>query len=533
MSYASGQLTTARKITKKRLIQANNIAMQFYSEQLLSPEGVTARDILKRHGFDRRVQFHNVGYSPRGGSHLITLLRAKGFSEEEMRASGLVAERSGGASDRFQGRLMWPICDIAGSSIGFDAHRLYEDDKGPISIITPETLIFKKDQAFYGIDSSKKNISRSGHVLVVENHFDVIACRTSGVGDAVSTCGTSVLGRQHIDTLKALAPERPIQITFAVSDSGVATKIARILFEQLGDTARIMMYPSTYSSLWHVRSQSGSTAVRELRSFGEPLSHIVIRDIANRHPVQTSGGKSKALDEAVQFITQLMDPTARQAALALAVELDILDSKTAVEYLSDISDQPSKDPDSSSSKSTLAAAPSARIPAEELRSSTPSRSRLDLRSPVHRVERELLKLALQHPHLVSPAFDAYSEDEFTAPPYAAVRQAIASAGGTENADDAYLTRVCNFAPHDSIRILITELATEALHSRRPPDEQYAGMQLAAVRIQAVERRIREVRSDLTQLGPLAEAEVLATVQKKLWALQQYSQRLRELGPSAL
>src|SRR5690606_41463197 len=56
---------------------------------------------------------------------------------------------------------------------------------------------------------------------------------------------------------------------------------------------------------------------------------------------------------------------------------------------------------------------------------------LNLRNPVFATERELLKLALQRPELVSPAFDAYGVDEFTAPPYAAVRQAIMDAGGAQ------------------------------------------------------------------------------------------------------
>ncbi|MCZ9338452.1 DNA primase, partial [Streptomyces sp. TRM76130] len=85
------------------------------------------------------------------------------------------------------------------------------------------------------------------------------------------------------------------------------------------------------------------------------------------------------------------------------------------------------------------------------------------------------KLALQRPELVSPAFDAYGVDEFTAPPYAAVRQAILDAGGAEHGVEdpqEYLVRVREAAPDDTVRAMVTELAVEAI-MRRAVDEVYA------------------------------------------------------------
>lgn len=101
---------------------------------------------------------------------------------------------------------------------------------------------------------------------------------------------------------------------------------------------------------------------------------------------------------------------------------------------------------------------------------------LNLRSPAHRTERELLKLALQRPELVSPAFDAYGVDEFTAPPYAAVRRAVEDAGGAEQGIESapeYLARVREAAPNDAVRALVTELAVEVFHGKSI-DEAYAG-----------------------------------------------------------
>jgi DNA primase len=161
---------------------------------------------------------------------------------------------------------------------------------------------------------------------------------------------------------------------------------------------------------------------------------------------------------------------------------------------------------------------------------------LNLRNPVYATERELLKLALQRPELVSPAFDAYGVDEFTAPPYAAVRQAILDAGGAEYGvgdPHEYLARVREAAPDDTVRAMVTELAVEAILLRREVDEPYAGAQLVTVRRRAVERRIRDLQSTVARLSTGGDPAQLAAHQNELWILQQYDQSLRERGAAAL
>lgn len=160
---------------------------------------------------------------------------------------------------------------------------------------------------------------------------------------------------------------------------------------------------------------------------------------------------------------------------------------------------------------------------------------LTLRNPVYATERELLKVALQRPDLVSPAFDAYGIDEFTAAPYAAVRQAIMDAGGVEyGVQDSqdYLVRVREAAPDDVVRAMVTELAVEAI-MRRTVDDVYASTVLVQVRRRAVDRRIQEVQGTLIRLGNGGDPAHLAAVQNEVWVLQQYSQGLREHGAAAL
>ncbi|MGN5633980.1 DNA primase, partial [Streptomyces sp. AC154] len=167
--------------------------------------------------------------------------------------------------------------------------------------------------------------------------------------------------------------------------------------------------------------------------------------------------------------------------------------------------------------------------------SGPSGPALNLRSPAHRTERELLKLALQKPALVSPAFDAYGVDEFTAPPYAAVRQCIAEAGGAELGvpeTREYLVQVLDATPNETVRKLVTELAVEVFHGKSI-DEAYAGEHLVKVRLRAVDRRIDDVQGSLARLGSNVAPDHLAAAQNEVWVLQQYAQSLRNSGADAL
>ena len=113
---------------RSRLVEANRVAQEFYADQLRGPEAQVARQFLLDRGFDGSVaETFGNGYAPRDGEALLRVLRQKGFSDEESVASGLVAiGRS--AYDRFRGRLLWPIRDASGDTIGFGARRIHDDD---------------------------------------------------------------------------------------------------------------------------------------------------------------------------------------------------------------------------------------------------------------------------------------------------------------------------------------------------------------------------------------------------------------------
>ncbi|GAA2432942.1 DNA primase [Streptomyces lavendulocolor] len=518
-----------------RLIEAHKAAALFYVEQLDSAEAEIGRKFLAERGFDQAAAQHfAVGYSPAGWDHLTRHLRGKGFSDKELIVSGLVQEGRRGPIDRFRGRLMWPIRDVGGDVVGFGARKLRDDDNGPKYLNTPETPIYKKSQVLYGIDLAKKDIAKSSRAVVVEGYTDVMACHLAGVTTAIATCGTA-FGGDHIKILRRLLMDNgSARVIFTFDGDAAGQKAALRAFEddqKFAAETYIAIAPDGMDPC-ELRLAKGDEAVADLVEPRTPLFEFALRQIVGRYDLETPAGRAAALDEAAPVVARIKNIASQhEVAVQLAGMLGILDTQFVVKRVAQFArwarDRGGRGP-------APAARPGAAAPVPQA-PAAPSGPALNLRSPAHRTERELLKLALQHPALVSPAFDAYGADEFTAPPYAAVRRTIAEAGGAEqgigNAAE-YLARVRDAAPDDTVRALVTELAVEVIHGRTV-DETYAGDQLVQVRLRAVDRRIRDVQGSLARLGTHGDPDHLAAVQNELWVLQQYGQSLRNHGAAAL
>ncbi|MEU3344320.1 DNA primase [Streptomyces sp. NPDC006700] len=539
LRYEEGGYNPAHQRGERiRLVEAHKLAADWYAEQLAhSAEAETGRVFLAERGFDQGAALHfGVGYSPQGWDHLARFLRGKGFTDKELILSGLAQEGRRGPIDRFRGRLMWPIRDIGGDVVGFGARKLYEADNGPKYLNTPDTAIYKKSQVLYGIDLAKKEIAKTSRAVVVEGYTDVMACHLAGVPIAIATCGTA-FGGDHIKILRRLLMDNgSARVIFTFDGDAAGQKAALRAFEddqKFAAETYIAIAPDGMDPC-DLRLAKGDEAVADLVEPRTPLFEFALRQIVARYDLDTPAGRASALDEAAPVVARIKNSGAQhEVAVQLAGLLGILDTQFVVKRVAQLArwarerggrgpapDQRQRGPQQQYAPTS----PAPRGPA------------LNLRNPVFATERELLKLALQRPELVSPAFDAYGVDEFTAPPYAAVRQAVLDAGGAENGvgdPQEYLARVREAAPDDAVRAMVTELAVEAILLRRAVDEAYAGAQLVTVRRRAVERHIRDLQSTVARLGTGGDPAQLASTQNELWVLQQYDQALRERGVAAL
>ncbi|WP_255951424.1 DNA primase [Streptomyces odontomachi] len=519
-----------------RLVEAHKFAAQYYAEQLdSSPEAEAGRLFLAERGFDQASAVHfGVGYSPAGWDHLTRYLRGKGFTDRELLLSGLSQEGRRGPIDRFRGRLMWPIRDIAGDVVGFGARRLRDDDTGPKYLNTPDTAIYKKSQVLYGIDLAKKEIAKASRAVVVEGYTDVMACHLAGVPTAIATCGTA-FGSEHIKILRRLLMDNgSARVIFTFDGDAAGQKAALRAFEddqKFAAETYIAIAPDGMDPC-ELRLAKGDDTVRDLVQPRTPLFEFALRQIVARYDLETPAGRAAALDEAAPVVARIKDrSTRREVAVQLAGLVGILDPEFVVDKVGYLSRR-------GGGGGGRAAGQRPAAPEQAYPSGARTGARgpaLTLRNPVFKTERELLKLALQYPELVSPAFDAYEADEFTAPPYTAVRIAIEEAGGAEHGSQdpqAYLVRVREAAPDDAVRAMVTELAVEPV-LRKTVDAVYVNELLVTVRLRAVERRVRDIQITLTRLSTSGDPAQLAAVQNELWVLQKYGQSLRERGADAL
>ncbi len=137
-----------------------------------------------------------VGYAPSAWDTVLMRGQRAGFNVDELRGVGLAQRgKGGGEYDRFRSRIMFPIRDRRGRTLGFGG-RAMRSDQGAKYVNTAETDFFHKSQMLYGIDLAKAAIAKAGRAVVVEGYTDVLALHQAGIEEAVGVMGTAITEEQ-------------------------------------------------------------------------------------------------------------------------------------------------------------------------------------------------------------------------------------------------------------------------------------------------------------------------------------------------
>ena len=302
---------------RARLYAANAAAAEWFRSQLLRPEADVGRRFLGERGFDAGAAAHfGVGYAPKGWSGLLDHLTGQGFTREELLAAGLVSQGQRGVYDRFRGRVIWPIRDIAGQTLGFGARRLFEDDNGPKYLNTPETVLYRKTQVLYGLDLAKRDISRGDprRVVVVEGYTDVMACHLAGVTTAVATCGTA-FGADHMGILRrVIGDDAAAEVVFTFDPDAAGQKAAVRAFAStkgLQAQSFVAVGPEGLDPC-DLRLRRGDGAVRALMETKVPMFEFVIDQRLSGFELRSVEGRIGALRSASPVVAELRDAIVRR-----------------------------------------------------------------------------------------------------------------------------------------------------------------------------------------------------------------------------
>ena len=179
-----------------RLVEINDIAVQFFQARLWGSGGKPALDYLRNRGLaDRTIENAQLGWAPDGWDALGKHLRQRGIAEQDLVEVGLASRReSGGTYDRFRGRIIFPIRNQAGQVLGFGGRNL--GDEHPKYLNSPETPIFSKGACLYLIDSAVQAIRERGEVVIVEGYMDALVAHQHDDVNVVATLGTALTEQQ-------------------------------------------------------------------------------------------------------------------------------------------------------------------------------------------------------------------------------------------------------------------------------------------------------------------------------------------------
>ena len=293
---------------QERLWALSKEAARFFHTQLFVPAGAQGLDYARKRGMSKStLTKFGIGFAPDGWTALTDAMKAKGYTEEELKESGLVSvsSKNGRLYDRFRNRLMFPIIDVRGNVIGFGGRVM--DDSTPKYLNSPETVIFNKRKNLFALNLAKK--SKLGYLILVEGYMDAVALHQYGFDCAVASLGTS-LTEEHAALLSRYTEQ--VVLIYDGDEAGQrATRRAIPMLERVGIQVKVL------------RMRDAKDPDEFLKKFGADKFKVLLEESANRVEYQLDAirrkfdlgeddQRVKFIQEAAELISSLGSPVQRE-----------------------------------------------------------------------------------------------------------------------------------------------------------------------------------------------------------------------------
>ena len=325
--------TAADRQRKDRLQSLYDLlsrAEHFYAQQLRqAPEKQKAVNYLKGRGLSGEIaKRFALGFAPPGFDNLISGLSLTEAGLEQALTAGLLVRRedTGRVYDKFRDRIIFPIRDTRGRTIGFGG-RLLGDGK-PKYLNSPETPVFHKGQELYGLWEWRQSRDRSDRLYVVEGYMDVIALAQHGVPNVVATLGTATT-EDHARKLFRQVNE--VVLCFDGDQAGVraAWRALESLLPALDDgkQVRFLFLPDGEDPDTLVRQQ-GPEALRALTEKADALSTYLFRHLSDGLDLSTVDGRARLARLALPYLDKPAGPVYRALLTQELSQLTRLDKES-------------------------------------------------------------------------------------------------------------------------------------------------------------------------------------------------------------
>ena len=296
---------------QERLWAMHKEAARFFHSQLYAPVGAQALNYAYGRGMPKSVLTKfGIGYAPDSWSSLTDHLRKKGYTDQELRDSGLVtiSRKNGNLFDRFRDRLMFPIIDVRGNVIGFGGRIMNDKDKSAAKYLnSPETLIFNKRKNLFALNLAKK--SKLGYLILVEGYMDAIALHQYGFDCAVASLGTALT--EDGANLLSKYTEQVVLIYDGDNAGQNATQRAIPILEKAGLQVKVL------------QMRDAKDPDEFLKKFGADRFKILLEESSNRveyqlnailkkYDLRDDDQKVKYLQESAELICRLGSSVQRE-----------------------------------------------------------------------------------------------------------------------------------------------------------------------------------------------------------------------------
>ncbi|MDD2203557.1 MAG: DNA primase [Bacilli bacterium] len=181
-----------------------DLAMKFYQNNIKTSGGTHALEYLSKRDIDQEIiKEFGIGVSFTGNK-IYKTLKASGYNDKDILSSGLCTVNDRGYYDIFSNRIMFPLCNIDGKTVGFSG-RIYNSDDSSKYINSKESQIFKKGHLLYNYHRVKEYVRKEGQVIIVEGFIDVIALYKVGIKNVIATMGTAIT-KEQAQLIRKLSP---------------------------------------------------------------------------------------------------------------------------------------------------------------------------------------------------------------------------------------------------------------------------------------------------------------------------------------
>ena len=284
---------------------------EYYHNVLLKTKsGEKALHYLLNRGINEEmIKKFRLGYSPANSKSTIQFLKKKGFGINELIELGILKKYESGqykgkVTDPFKNRVIFPLNNENGKTLGFAGRALDENNKIKY-YNSPESDLFKKGNLLYGLDVSADSIQKYGFAILFEGYFDCIAAHQFGITNSIATMGTA-LTQDQAALLKKVTNN--VVIVFDGDDAGInASFRTAALLKNVGCNVKIAYIPEGLDPDDYLKKYGSNQLIKKVIGSAKPIHLKLIEYKKSKHDLSSPNGRYDFASDVISEVTLMGD----------------------------------------------------------------------------------------------------------------------------------------------------------------------------------------------------------------------------------